>query len=244
MSVKGKAAAAAAAVVAAAAWMPAAALADCRDDFNEVWNAQEEVRSHLEDELQQDLRTLRQAAAVMDRRDRDDACEELTEAVDDMLKDERRRLEKEGVILSRTEKERRARYAAAQPLIAQGSAVAASALVGVELRNRAGEKLGEVKDLLVDPARNNASWLIVERGGFLGLGENTAAVPADRLAVTRDNDTVLIDMPKEQFENAPELKERKWLFDPAWRDRNAAFYRGAQPQGAPPPPDGAPPPAR
>ena len=41
-------------------------------------------------------------------------------------------------------------------------------ILGKPVYNEAGEKVGRVSDLIVDPA-NNASYLIVAAGGFVGL---------------------------------------------------------------------------
>ncbi|MES2184951.1 MAG: PRC-barrel domain-containing protein [Pseudomonadota bacterium] len=45
-------------------------------------------------------------------------------------------------------------------------------ILGKPVYNEAGEKVGRVSDLIVDPA-SNASYLIVAAGGFVGLGSHT-----------------------------------------------------------------------
>src|SRR5262245_45233708 len=52
----------------------------------------------------------------------------------------------------------------------------ASGLLGMEVRNRENQKLGEIKDLVMEnPGKVNYAVLAV--GGFLGLGEKLIALP-------------------------------------------------------------------
>ena len=211
-------------VAAIALAAPQAAHADCLEDFQSSWDKHVDVRTHLDDQDQRNLRTLRRAAVVLRAEGRDDACEEVSEAVDDMLEDRREKLTKEGVILSQSEQVRMERYRSARPLSESGVVVRSSDLVGAELRNMKGERLGEVDDLYIDSGESNVSYLIVERGGFLGIGEDTVAIPANRVAVTEDSDTVLLDVTRESFEQAPALKDRQMIHDPAWRQQNTDFF--------------------
>jgi sporulation protein YlmC with PRC-barrel domain len=49
---------------------------------------------------------------------------------------------------------------------------ARKSILGKPVYNEAGEKVGRVSDLIVDPA-SNTSYLIVAAGGFVGLGSHT-----------------------------------------------------------------------
>jgi sporulation protein YlmC with PRC-barrel domain len=53
-------------------------------------------------------------------------------------------------------------------------------LVGVNVYNNSNEKLGEVKDILLERA-GRADKAILSVGGFLGLGEQYVAVPYDQM---------------------------------------------------------------
>jgi hypothetical protein len=73
-----------------------------------------------------------------------------------------------------------------------------------DIHNKAGEKIGTVKDLLVGPdGRINAAVLSV--GRFLGLGEKDIAVPMSVLEIDRrpDGNRVTIDVVKETLQSAP-----------------------------------------
>jgi sporulation protein YlmC with PRC-barrel domain len=49
-------------------------------------------------------------------------------------------------------------------------------LMGKSIYNDAGQKVGEVEDLIISPARN-LSFVIIEAGGFLGMGRHDVAIP-------------------------------------------------------------------
>ncbi|MBQ0946026.1 PRC-barrel domain-containing protein [Ideonella sp. 4Y16] len=49
-------------------------------------------------------------------------------------------------------------------------------LMGQSIYNEAGQKVGEVEDLIISPERN-LSFVIIEAGGFLGMGRHDVAIP-------------------------------------------------------------------
>lgn len=53
-------------------------------------------------------------------------------------------------------------------------------LMGKTIYNEAGDKVGEVEDLIIDPARN-LSYVIVGAGGFIGIGQHDVAVPVAQI---------------------------------------------------------------
>ncbi len=81
----------------------------------------------------------------------------------------------------------------------------------VDLNNAQGEDLGEIEDALIDTQEGSIQYVIVDVGGFLGLGERSIAVPFDQfqIDVTVEDDaeeeSVTLDATEEQLENAPEI---------------------------------------
>lgn len=73
---------------------------------------------------------------------------------------------------------------------------------GRPVKDRDGEDLGTVDDLLVDTSESKVRFLIVASGGILGLGEQKSFVPVD--AVTRVlADEVHVDQTKQHVAGAP-----------------------------------------
>jgi sporulation protein YlmC with PRC-barrel domain len=52
-------------------------------------------------------------------------------------------------------------------------------ILGKDVYNDAGDKIGDINDLIVTPSRS-LSYAIVGVGGFLGIGEHNVAVPVSK----------------------------------------------------------------
>lgn len=63
--------------------------------------------------------------------------------------------------------------------VAMGWSVKKS-LMGKTVYNDAGEKIGKVMDLIIDPERN-VSFVIVGAGGFIGIGSHDVAIPVQQV---------------------------------------------------------------
>jgi hypothetical protein len=85
----------------------------------------------------------------------------------------------------------------------------ASKIRGAKLKNSQNEELGKIEDLLLD-AMYRVEFVIVGRGGVLGIGETYIPVPWSKLGLTinAENAAVAaaIDSSKAQLEKAPIVK--------------------------------------
>lgn len=88
--------------------------------------------------------------------------------------------------------------APAQAVVDVGSLVA---LEDVEVVSADGNEVGEVEDALVGPDGSIVA-LVVEAGGFLGIGESERVVPLDRL--TFQNGDFVTDLAADEVEALPE----------------------------------------
>ncbi len=81
----------------------------------------------------------------------------------------------------------------------------ASSVVGVNVQNNAGEKLGSVNDLVIGE-NGNVSAAVIGVGGLLGIGEKNIAVSYDSLQKSRDGDplVIVINATKEELNAAPD----------------------------------------
>lgn len=106
-------------------------------------------------------------------------------------------------------------------------------LKGKKVENMSDEKLGDVKDLVLDPHNGRVAYAIVSVGGFLGMGDRHVAVPWEAMNVTHEDDKTKLhlDINKERLEQAPEFKDDEWdrMGNREWiRDEVYGFY-GVQP---------------
>lgn len=84
----------------------------------------------------------------------------------------------------------------------------ASEAMGKAVYNRAGERIGEVDELLIDGSGRVVA-AVVGVGGFLGIGERKVAVTYRSFEMTREsngNPRLLIDLTRETLKSAPEYK--------------------------------------
>jgi len=89
----------------------------------------------------------------------------------------------------------------------------ASKLIGQDVRNAQGEKLGDIKDIVVDVANSRVHYVILEFGGFLGLGEKHFAYPLRVFRASSDKDELVLNVDKERLKKAPGFEKNKY---PDW----------------------------
>ena len=80
-------------------------------------------------------------------------------------------------------------------------------ILGKDVYNDTGEKVGEINDLIVTPAKA-VSYAIVGVGGFLGMGEHEIAVPVGKLKQEQDK-IVLHGATKDALKAAPKFEYAK-----------------------------------
>ena len=99
-----------------------------------------------------------------------------------------------------------------------------SKIIGSEVRNKSGDKIGDVRDLVVDD-KGTIKLAIVSTGGFLGVGDRLHAVPWDVLALGPKDDHIL-DIDKAHLQAAPGFTSKTWpnLGDDHWLADNRRYY--------------------
>lgn len=200
--------------------------AECLRELAEIESAHLGVLEHMSAFELRSLSALRDAAQVLVRNDKEDACEELVEAVGEILEERREELVDAGLMVEIGDEERLARLENA-PLVDQLVApLRAGNLIGSTLRNTQDEDLGEISDVVFDPDGRTMTHALVEVGGFLGLGEEIVAVPLDVMRVTEDMSTFVLDMSKARFEEAPRVErdQLQQVDDLDWREQNDMYY--------------------
>jgi len=80
----------------------------------------------------------------------------------------------------------------------QGTLVRASKLIGKEVRSPQGERLGRIHDIVLTPDLQSVSYVVVSRGGFLGIGNQLHAIPWSDVRVGVGN-AYIVPMTKDQF---------------------------------------------
>jgi sporulation protein YlmC with PRC-barrel domain len=81
----------------------------------------------------------------------------------------------------------------------------ASALTGTAVKNDTGEEIGNIDDFIID--QDKVLFVILQVGGFLGLGGHLVAVPYDSLEIADDGRTItlVVGGSKEELEDMEEF---------------------------------------
>jgi sporulation protein YlmC with PRC-barrel domain len=99
-----------------------------------------------------------------------------------------------------------------------------SRILGTEVHNKSGEKIGEIRDIVVDD-KGSIRLAIVSTGGYLGVGERLHAVPWDAMTLG-PKDERIVDIDKAHLREAPGFTSRSWpnLGDERWMADNRRYY--------------------
>ena len=85
-----------------------------------------------------------------------------------------------------------------------------STLSGDSVVNPQGKDLGDIKDFMVDVDTGEIVYAVLSFGGFLGVGDKLFAIPFEALQLDADNHRFMLDVDKEQLENAPGFDKNNW----------------------------------
>jgi len=101
----------------------------------------------------------------------------------------------------------------------------ASKIIGTNVRNRQGDKIGDVEDIVLD-RNGNIAYAVVSTGGFLGIGDRLHAVPWKSLIPVANEDHFMLDMDRKRLEAAPGFPMMKWpnFNDEKWNASNRRAY--------------------
>jgi len=86
----------------------------------------------------------------------------------------------------------------------------ASSIIGDKVQNKKGEKLGHIKDIMLDVRTGKIEYYIIEFGGFLGIDEKFFAIPHGKLEIDPDERIFLFNEKKETLEKAPGFDKHHW----------------------------------
>jgi sporulation protein YlmC with PRC-barrel domain len=87
----------------------------------------------------------------------------------------------------------------------------ASSIIGMPVRNDAGERLGKVQDLVVNLGSDMVPFAIIEYGGALGVAETRVAVPLNDLRCSNQDRELRLAATKEQLDAAISTPTGRWL---------------------------------
>lgn len=100
-----------------------------------------------------------------------------------------------------------------------------SKIIGTDVVNSKGEKIGDVEDIVLD-AKGNVAYAVVSTGGFLGMGDKMHAVPWSAIRTSTGTDNFMLDVDKDRLRTAPGFDQSSWpnVNDPKWSSENRRYF--------------------
>ena len=102
--------------------------------------------------------------------------------------------------------------------------LSASTLKGDRVRNKAGENLGSIDEIMIDVAAGRVAYAVLSFGGFLGMGDKLFAVPWQALRIDEGEHEFVLDVSRETLEKAPGFDKNAWP-DMAHPDFGTQIYQ-------------------
>jgi len=106
-------------------------------------------------------------------------------------------------------------------------AIRAKKVIGTDVRDPTGAKLGEIEDVMLDKSSNNIMFAVVGFGGFLGVAEKYHPLPWSALEFNEAENAYVVNYTKEQLQAAPagSIDELTRGDGRVFRDRSFAYYK-------------------
>lgn len=104
------------------------------------------------------------------------------------------------------------------------SSVKATDFIGKTVKNRRGEKLGKIEEIVFTP-QGSLEYAVITTGGFLGIGQSHVPVPFNRLQLKPNDAIAYLDATKENLQNAPAIAKDNWpINDRHWRQAADVYF--------------------
>jgi sporulation protein YlmC with PRC-barrel domain len=102
----------------------------------------------------------------------------------------------------------------------------ATGLLNDRVRNSAGQDLGKIEDLAIDPASGQIRYAILSFGGLLGTGDKLYPIPLSMLRIAPSRDYMLLDIDRDRLSRAPVYDRGTWpeMSDVTWRRGIDDYY--------------------
>jgi len=88
----------------------------------------------------------------------------------------------------------------------------ASTLMGMKVKNLAGENVGSIHDFVIDTPNGHIRYVALSVGGFLGIGDRLFAIPWKSFTMKHDSsgDFYVLNVDKDKLKNAPGFDKDHW----------------------------------
>ena len=102
----------------------------------------------------------------------------------------------------------------------------ADTLIGNDVYNHKEERLGDIKEIMLDIGTGSVAYAVLSFGGFLGMADKLFAVPWSALILDTRNKRFLLNVEKERLRDAPGFDKDDWpnMKDEVWASKVRSYY--------------------
>lgn len=150
-----------------------------------------------------DIRTLLASAYILAQHGKEEACESVLATTRQVYQAYSDNLSQRGVPMADMPGWQQRQIASAKPVSTDATAIRSEQLVGTDVRNTRNELLGTVDDIVMSPSDGRIAYLVIGRGGFLGIGEHYTPVPWLDFKGTSGLSTLVLDSSRHTIDSAP-----------------------------------------
>lgn len=107
------------------------------------------------------------------------------------------------------------------------SAIRAKKVLGTNVKDKSGQKIGEIEDVVLDKQSNSIMFAVVSFGGFLGAGEKYHPIPWAALDYDEAEGAYTVPYSKDQLQAAPagSVSELVREGGVTMRDQTYSYYK-------------------
>lgn len=104
--------------------------------------------------------------------------------------------------------------------------MAASTLEGDSVVNRQNEKLGDIKEIMIDVRSGRVAYAVLSTGGLMGIGEKLHAIPWSALWLDPERECFVLDVDAERLKASPGFDKDSWpaMADTTWATDVHDYY--------------------
>jgi sporulation protein YlmC with PRC-barrel domain len=118
------------------------------------------------------------------------------------------------------------RYRDVEEIYHDVQVLSSGSLKGTAVENAQGESLGHLEEIMLDLDNGRVAYAVLSFGGVLGIGNKLFAVPWDALAIDTYDKKIVLDVAKDQLEDAPGFDKDNWphTAEQSWLDEVYDYY--------------------
>src|SRR5690348_15539900 len=107
----------------------------------------------------------------------------------------------------------------------------ATALLNDRIRSNAGEDLGKIEDLVLDPDAGAVRYALISLNGVPGMGDRLLAILWTSLNFSPSRDYAVLNIDKSRLERAPAFNRDHWpdVAEPVWQRQINEYYAVSPP---------------